>query len=563
VPGESDQRPVILVADTAIANNDTCVPRELERRFGCDYRVTVTSGSAEALEKLQAPIDGPGVALVLADHRLSEPDGVELLARAGELHPFARRGLLIDWGEWAEPKARRAVLSGMAQAGFDYYVMRPRTSPDEVFNRTVSEFLFEWARVRATDSSELTLVADPHSRRGSELRNLLTRNGVPYVFMPAASAEGRVLLEEHDAAGLPLAVLHDGRALVDPANPDLARAFGVDTTLDDADGGEEFDVIIVGGGPAGLASAVYASSEGLRALVIEREAIGGQAGTSALIRNYLGFSRGISGGELAQRAYQQAWVFGTKFLMMREARSLRREGDMLVLHVPGVGEARAEAVVLATGVSYRQLDAPGLDELLGAGVFYGASVAEAQGMAGQHACVVGGGNSAGQAAMHLSRHADEVTLVVRGQTLGDSMSSYLREALGQAGNVKIEYGCEVQAALGGPRLERVVLRKDGSGAEVDAGGLFIMIGAEPQLGWLPGEIALDEWGYLLTGQETDGRVALPFETTMPGVFAIGDVRAESIKRVASAAGEGSVVVSHLHQFLDERRESAQRASSGG
>jgi len=329
----------------------------------------------------------------------------------------------------------------------------------------------------------------------------------------------------------------------------------VKTELDDRD---EFDVVVIGAGPAGLAAAVYASSEGLNALVIEREAIGGQAGSSSLIRNYLGFAKGISGADLAQRAYQQAWVFGTRFLLMREAVELLPGTRHHTLRTADGTEIEAGAVVLASGVSYRRLEIPVLAGLEGAGVFYGASATEAKALAGREVFVVGGGNSAGQAAMHLCRYANAVRLVVRGPTLGDSMSDYLRGEIAAAENIEVLLGTEVVGGAGDGHLETLTLRDRTSGeaSVVPADALFVMIGARPGTEWLPSVIERDEWGYLLTGHDLpametgEGRRArLMLETSLPRVFAVGDVRHGSVKRVASAVGEGSVVIQQVHSCL--------------
>jgi thioredoxin reductase (NADPH) len=343
--------------------------------------------------------------------------------------------------------------------------------------------------------------------------------------------------------------------LVDPTNAELASAYGVSTTLE---GRSDFDLAVVGAGPAGLAAAVYASSEGLDTLVVERESIGGQAGSSSLIRNYLGFARGVSGSELAQRAYQQAWIFGARFLHTRAVTALRADGARYVLALSDGSEASASAVVLATGVTYRRLGIPELDELVGSGVFYGASVSEARAHAGQDVYVVGGGNSAGQAALHLSRYARQVTLVVRRQSLAETMSSYLIDEIAAAENIEVRPEAEVAGCSGDGLLEAVTLRDCASGESetLPAAALFVLIGAEPHTSWLPDAIHRDEWGYVLTGADLpDGswpleRPPLMLETTLPGVFAVGDARHGSTKRVASAVGEGSVVIEQVHQLLD-------------
>jgi thioredoxin reductase (NADPH) len=394
------------------------------------------------------------------------------------------------------------------------------------------------------------------------LRELLTRNGIPHVFRASDSAEGRRILRDCGVADsdLPVAMMHDGRTLVDPTSTDLVAAFGVDTEIDSD---RAFDVIVVGAGPAGLTAAVYASSEGLSTLVVERHAIGGQAGSSSLIRNYLGFSRGVSGAELAQRAYQQAWVFGTRFLLMREAAQLRAEGDGFAIDV-GVGEVTAGAVVLATGVSYRRIGIPSLENLTGSGVFYGTTTSEASWLEGEHVYVVGGGNSAGQAVMHLSRYAEQVTLLVRRAALRETMSQYLCAELDAADNVDVQLSTEVADGGGNGRLEWLDLRDAATGEvqRVEAAGLFLMIGAVPHTGWLPENVERDRGGYLLTGPDLvrDGQIVdcwplarspRILETSLPGVFAAGDVRHGSISRVASAVGDASVVVSQIHQATED------------
>ncbi|MGE5282380.1 MAG: FAD-dependent oxidoreductase [Chloroflexota bacterium] len=543
------------------------VERELTRRYGGDYRVRAERGAADALRALESlREEGAPVALVLADQWLAGTTGAELLARVKELHPSAKRGLLIEWGGWGDADTAEAIFEAMALGRIDYYVLKPQGSPDELFHRTIAEFLFEWARAESSVQGEIEMVAEPDSPRAHELHDLLGRNGVPYVCHTPASEPGRALLA---AAGredgtLPVARVRGGELLVDPSKVELAAAFGVSTELGEE---REFDVAIVGAGPAGLAAAVYASSEGMRALVVEREAIGGQAGSSSLIRNYLGFSRGIGGAELAQRAYQQAWVFGTSFLLMREAVELVPGERRHVLRIDDGAEVEAAAVVLAVGVSYRRLDVPGVAELEGSGVFYGASGAEAKALAGRRAFVVGGGNSAGQAAMHLARYAERVTLVVRGGSLAASMSSYLRETIDAADNIEVVLGNEVAWTEGAGRLERIGLRDRESGETraVDADALFVMIGARPGTGWLPAGLSRDEGGYVLTGPEvvaegtaSAGPAPQMLETSLPGVFAVGDVRHGAVKRVASAVGEGSVVIQQVHHRLEVLADAASR-----
>jgi thioredoxin reductase (NADPH) len=358
-----------------------------------------------------------------------------------------------------------------------------------------------------------------------------------------------------------------GTVLVDPSDADLCEAWGIRTTLDDDD--RDFDVVVIGAGPAGLATSVYTSSEGLRVLVVERETLGGQASSSSLIRNYLGFSRGLSGSDLAQRGYQQAWVFGAHFLLTREVRAVTPLEDGFEVAISDVGSVHAATVVLATGVSYRRLGIESLEALTGAGVYYGASVSEAQGLTGLRVVVLGGGNSAGQAVLHLARYAAHVRLVVRGQDLGEAMSQYLVDEIQANPGITVHPECEVSGGGGEGWLSEVVIRHRESGAKepVPADGLFVMIGAEPHTSWLPDQVIRDHHGFVMCGADVMGesrwplqRVPMPYETTVPGFFAVGDVRHGSVKRVASAVGEGSVVVSQMHQYLAGRRQASEARS---
>jgi thioredoxin reductase (NADPH) len=551
---DDPDRPVILVVDDEPGPLGR-VEEELRRRYGSDYRITASPDPAAALRELERLLrEGRETALVLADQWMPGLDGTELLTRTGRLFPHAKRGLLVDFGAWGDEATARAIRRGMGVGAFDYYVLKPWRSPDELFNRTIAEFLHEWARLRPSGPREVVVVGPEGLERTSELCSLLARNGIPHVRRRSDDHDARALLERAgDRAGRAAVVsFHDGRVLVDPSNVELAEAFGFTTRLSR----DEFDVVIVGGGPAGLAAAVYAASDGLETLVVEREAIGGQAGSSSLIRNYLGFSRGISGAELAMRAYQQAWVFGASVLMMREATGLAADGAGLVVSLSEGSAVRAGLVVLAMGVSYRRLGIPELEGLTGAGVFYGASIAEAQAMEGREVYVLGGGNSAGQAAMHLARYASRVTLVVRGASLARSMSSYLIRQIDSAPNLEIRFGCEVVGGGGDGRLQTLLLRERGGEtiSRVPAGGLFVLIGAHPHTDWLPGEVARDEWGFVLTGAGGDGVpdrpvAAMAHETSLAGVFAAGDVRRGSSRRVGSAVGDGAAVVQEIHARL--------------
>jgi thioredoxin reductase (NADPH) len=555
-------RPVILAVDddpSSIGHIST----ELERRYDRDYQIVYSTSPKEALTQLEALRETDDrVALVLAAQWMPELTGAELLGRVCELHRNAKRVLLIGWGDWGDEPTADAMREAIALGRIDYYTLKPWKSPDEFFHRTLTEFLHEWARADVTAPQEVTVVANPWSPRAHEIRSLLARNGVPHVFHPNGSPQGDEVLRQvgRERSAEPVVVLLDRRVLVNPTNAEIAAGYGVTTELHE---GLRFDVAVVGAGPAGLAAAVYASSEGLGALVVERESIGGQAGSSSRIRNYLGFARGVSGAELAQRAYQQAWVFGTTFLLMREVTAMRVEDGDHVLTISDGSEVRAGSVILAMGVSYRRLDIPGLERLLGAGIYYGSSPSESQQYTGGNVYVVGGGNSAGQAAVHLSRYAASVTMVVRAGSLGWSMSQYLRDEIDATDNIDVLVSTEVVDCAGEGRLEQLVLRAaDGSTSTVHADALFMLIGAQPHTGWLPPDINRDEQGYVRTGTAltADGdanrwgldRPPSMFETSVPGVFAVGDARSGAVRRVASAVGEGSVVIQQVHQYLAGR-----------
>jgi thioredoxin reductase (NADPH) len=543
----ADDRPVILAVDPdreAISR----ITEQLRRRYAHDYRVVCGSSTEEALAELERMREaGDRVAVVLAGRGREGLRGEELLERVNDLHPHAKRGLLIEFGAWGDEETADAIRYAMARGHIDYYVLKPWSDPDELFHRTVSEFLHEWRRAHAAGRRELTVVADRYSARGFELRNLLARNGVPHAFHTSDSEEGRRLLDVcgREGASEPVVLLPDDSFLVDPSNQELAeKGWEVETRI--ADDARVFDVAVVGAGPAGLAAAVYASSEGLEALVVERTSIGGQAGASARIRNYLGFQRGVAGGELATRAYQQAWVFGTTFLLMREVESMRSEDELHVLAISGGAEIRARSVVLATGVTYSRLGIAALEGFDGLGVFYGFSSSDAQQFAGGNVYVVGAGNSGGQAAVHASRYAGRVSLLCRRKSLVDNMSQYLIEEIEAAG-VDVRLETQIVGAEGEGRLQRLVLR-DGSTGGTETDAVFVLIGAQPHTDWLPDEVERDERGFVATGGGEH-----MFETSVPGVFAIGDVRAGSVKRVASAVGEGSVVIQQVHRYLDSVR----------
>jgi thioredoxin reductase (NADPH) len=540
--------PLILAVDEDAEALER-ITSELQR-YARDYRVVCGPSTEVALRQLESYRDrDAAVAIVLAARGAQELKGEDLLARVHDLHPHAKRALLIPWGGWADDETAEAIRSAMALGYIDYYALKPFSSPDEIFHRLVSEFLQEWRRQNAPGRRELTLVADPRSARGYALRNQLARNGVPHAFHTPDSAEGVEFLRScnQEGADVPVVLLEDGTPLVDPRPEDVVQ-YGTRMQTDVEDPGP-YDVVIVGAGPAGLAAAVYASSEGLSTLVVERETIGGQAGTSTRIRNYLGFSRGLSGAELMQRAFQQAWVFGTMFVVTPNVTSLELGATRHRLTLSTGTEVGARSVILSVGVSYRRLEVPALHELEGNGVYYGSSPSEARQFTDGDVYIVGAANSAGQAAVHLARYAANVTLVCRGRSLGQSMSRYLLDEIEGKDNIHLRSQTQVVDAAGEGRLESLTLQGPDGVETVPADALFILIGAEPRVEWLPLEIERDERGFVETGAD--------YGTSVPGVFAIGDVRSGSVKRVASAVGEGSVVVQHVHRYLESLAERAR------
>ncbi|HYM57589.1 MAG TPA: FAD-dependent oxidoreductase [Solirubrobacteraceae bacterium] len=545
---------LVAVDEDAGALRD--VERELRERYARHYRVMCMRSSHEAracLEDLAAA--GEEVALILAGQWLAGMTGSELLDEARHLHPHAKRGLLIAWGSWGDRATGEAIFDSIAHGRIDHYVLRPSASPDELFHQAISTLLLEWAEALSGAPHTIYVVGESWSGRAYELRDLLGRCAIPHSFCLADSNDGRALVAEAgEGAKLPIVVFPDGTVLADPSNADLARAAGSPVNPERMD----FDLVIVGAGPAGLSAAVYGASEGFSTLVVDGGGLGGQATSSSLIRNYLGFPRGVSGRRLAQQAYEQAWVFGANFAFMQRVTDLRREHDGLFVTLSDSGRVRARAVLLVTGARYRRLGVPALEALNGAGVFYGGPASEAPAIAGQDAYVLGGANSAGQAALYLARYARRVTLVVRAQSLGAGMSHYLLRQVEATPRLQVRLGTEIVGGGGDGWLEHLVLRDRAEGREetVDADGLFLMIGARPHTDWLPPEVDRDARGFVLTGTDLRDDHAWPLdrspfllETSMPGVFAAGDVRHGSVKRVASAVGEGSVAIQLLHRLF--------------
>jgi thioredoxin reductase (NADPH) len=546
-----EPRPLILVVDDE-ADALESLREALDRRYRADYEVVATDSASAALEALERyRSDERRVALVIADQWMPEMEGIEFLSRAHEVHPTAQRALLAQWGDRS---AAPTILRGCAFGILDNYVYKPWSPPEIHLYPAVGEFLTDWVRAYGPRMELVRVVGDEPSRRGHEIQEFLRRNGIPYGYHPADSPEGAQLLRQagRDGKRLPVVILLDGHSLVDPSNAEISDSLG-SSNLE----GHSCDLAIIGGGPAGLAAAVYAASEGLRTVVIEREAIGGQAGTSSLIRNYLGFPRGIGGSELAQRAYEQAWLFESQFVFAREVMDLRAEGMDRVLALSDGNEIRARAVLIATGASYRRLGIPSLDRFTGTGLFY-VSPGEPKPLAGSEVFVVGGGNSAGQAVLHLARYAARVTLLLRGDCLEEGMSEYLVRDIEQRENVEVRPRTEIVAGEGTHALERIVVLDHATGTKSteDARIVFVLIGSDPHTEWLAGVVERDAYGFILTGRHAPrgtvaggGRDALSLETSLPGVFAAGDVREGSVKRVSSAVGEGAVAVRYIHEYL--------------
>lgn len=531
---------------------------DLSRRFANDCRIETAKSPAVAMGRLEALAEGSEpVALLIADHRMAEMTGVDFLVKAHALHPSAKRILLVE----RDYTADNPIVPAMTLGQIDYHLVKP-WSPDQGLIPAVSEFLADWSESQAPTFELFRVVGPVQSARAAEIRDVLTRLRAPYACYAEESPQGRRLLDEvgQDASRLPVVVRHDGKVLVDPSDADLVEATGGGTRIEE----DLYDVVIVGAGPAGLTAAVYAASEGLETIVLERGISGGQIGGTSLIRNFPGFTWGIGGHDFAYRACEQAWLFGANLVFTQTAMALRAEGAERIVTVAGGREVRGRVVLLSTGVTWRRLGIPALEDLIGSGVFYGAAVAEARAMAGLHVCVVGGGNSAGQAAWNLAKHAASVTMLIRSDSLRHSMSEYLVAELESSPRVRVRTGVELVDGRGGERLEAVVVRDRASDGleEIPASALFVLIGAEPHTEWLDGVVERTGPGYILTGLDLirDGalpaswpltRQPLPLESSMPGVFVAGDVRYRSIKRVASAAGEGATAVQLIHQYIGQ------------
>jgi thioredoxin reductase len=551
------------VVFTREATTREVLGRELAKRYGADYEVVVCGQPQELAAQMRAlRAAGTVVAMVIGGVGAHDPDCIDTLAAVRTSDPKALLVTAVRWGDWASAKP---IFDAMTLGKIDHWVGCPEGSLDEEFHSSVTEFLREWQSRRGGGFEAVRVIGEQWSSRSQELRDTFSRNRIPLGFYDAESERGQQMLRELglDAPELPVVVLRFGAqqpALANPSNLQIAEAFGLMTPISAE---EVFDVAVVGAGPAGLATAVYASSEGLRTVVVEAEAVGGQAGTSSLIRNYPGFAQGVSGSTLAFQAYQQAWAFGTTFLFMRHVTGLTGQGGLHQLELSDGNALTARAVVIATGASYRRLGVPALEALQGRGVFYGAAVTEASAFQGRNVFVVGGGNSAGQAAVYLAKWANHVTVLLRGQSLAQSMSDYLVRMIAAAPNMTVSNYVQVVGGTGGDRLETLVLEDCMSRGRrsVQADALFVLIGSNPRTEWLAESVTRDQWGFICTGPGVASdawaywpldRQPFPLETSVPGVFAVGDVRRGSVKRVASAVGEGAVTIPQVHDWLESR-----------
>ncbi|MET9113386.1 FAD-dependent oxidoreductase [Streptomyces longwoodensis] len=549
-------RTVILTVDDD-PGVSRAVARDLRRRYGASYRVVRAESGESALDALrELKLRGDLVAVILADYRMPQMNGIEFLEQALDVYPGARRVLLTAYAD------TNAAIDAINVVDLDHYLLKPWDPPEEKLYPVVDDLLEAWRTSDHRPVPSTKVVGHRWSARSSEVREFLARNQVPYRWYSSDEPEGQRLLKAagQDGRRLPLVVTPDGGALVEPDPPELAAHVGLATTPT----AEFYDLVVIGGGPAGLGSAVYGASEGLRTVLVERSATGGQAGQSSRIENYLGFPDGVSGAQLTDRARRQAAKFGAEILTAREVTGLEVSGAARVVRFSDGSAIAAHSVILATGVSYRQLTAPGCDTLTGCGVYYGSALTEAPACQGQDVYIVGGANSAGQAAMYLAKGAKSVTLLVRGADLSASMSHYLIQQIEEAPNISVRARTVVESAHGPERLEQLTLRdvETGESELVDAQWLFVFIGAAPLTDWLDGTVLRDPRGFILAGPDltTDGRPPAGWEldrppyhleTNVPGVFVAGDARAESAKRVASAVGEGAMAVMLVHRYLEQ------------
>jgi thioredoxin reductase (NADPH) len=533
------------------------VARDLRRRYGEQHRIVRAESGDSALDALrQMKLRGDQVAVILADYRMPQMNGIEFLERAMDIYPGAKRVLLTAYAD------TDAAINAINVVDLDHYLLKPWDPPEEKLYPVVDGLLEAWLATDHRRVPETKIVGHRWSARSSEVREFLARNQVPYRWYASDEPEGERLLEAAQADGqrLPVVITPDGEALVEPTDSELASRVGLATTPSK----EFYDLIVIGGGPAGLGAAVYGASEGLRTVLVERTATGGQAGQSSRIENYLGFPDGVSGAQLTDRARRQAAKFGAEVLTTRDVIGLEVNGSARSVRFADGSAIDAHTVILATGVSYRRLGAPGMDDMTGRGVYYGSALTEAAACSGQDIFIVGGANSAGQAAVYLARGAKSVTILVRGSSLEQSMSYYLIQQIQDVPNISVRTCTEVIGAEGSDHLERLTLRDTSTGATetVDAQWLFLFIGAAPLTDWLDGVVERDIRGFVIAGPDLSVEGQMPkgwaldrapyhLETSVPGVFVAGDARAESAKRVASAVGEGAMAVMLVHRYLEK------------
>ncbi|WP_436760828.1 FAD-dependent oxidoreductase [Streptosporangium sp. V21-05] len=557
------EKPVIMTVDDDPGVSRS-VARDLRRRYGHSYRVVRADTAADGMASVrELRLRGDDVAAILADYRMPQMNGVEFLEQAMDLYPYARRVLLTAYAD------TEAAIQAINVVDLDHYLLKPWDPPEEKFYPVLDAQLDAWQRTDRRESDELRVVGARWSAPSYEVRDFLSRNQVPYRWMLADSPEGVELLAAAgekatgekaavSPARLPLVVTGDGTKLVAPNPSELAQAVGLST----APATDFYDLIVIGGGPGGLGAAVYGASEGLRTVMVEQHASGGQAGQSSRIENYLGFPDGVSGAQLADRARRQATKFGAELLTARTVTSLEVKGRARVVGFADGGTIAAHTVILATGVSYRRLNAPGLDDFIGSGCYYGAALTEAPECANRDVYIVGAANSAGQSAVYLSGYASKVHLIVRSDGLERTMSHYLIEQISRIPNIEVHTETEVVGAEGEGHMERITLKGPEGERTVEAEWLFVFIGAQPITDWLGEAIERDERGFVLTGPDLTADENRPrnwplrrepyhLETNVPGVFAAGDVRADSIKRVASAVGEGAMAVALVHRYLEK------------
>ena len=545
-------RPIILAIDDDVSVLEAVV-QDLRRQYGNTYRVMRAAGGQAALDTLaQLKSRDEPVALIVSDQRMPGITGVQLLERARDIYPDARRVLLTAYAD------TEAAIRAINTARIHYYLNKPWDPPEEKLYPVLDDLLEDWQAGYRPPFEGLRVIGSRWSLADFRVRNFLSRNHVPYRWLDvAAGPEAAKLLEDRklDPAKLPVLIFADGTVLVDPDLELLASRVGLSVQAAQ----EFYDLIVIGAGPAGLAAGVYGASEGLRTLVIEPLAPGGQAGSSSRIENYLGFPSGITGADLGRRAHAQASRFGAEFITQR-ATGMRIDGQYRFVQLADGREISSHCVLLAPGVQYRKLDIPGADRLAGCGIYYGAALVEARACQGEEVYIVGGANSAGQAALHFAKYATKVTMLVRGDGLSLTMSKYLIDEISRTSNIAIEARTQVLEAFGNERLESLRLRGPAGDSQVPATSLFVFIGAVPVTAWLPACILRNDKGFILSGSDLrkDGKLPevwhetrepLLLETSVPGVFVAGDVREGSIKRVASAVGEGSIAVQFVHQYL--------------